>query len=160
MFQKNLRLTRLCHSKAYSVPFMSPMQFLLTLRVYIEDADPGGIVYYVNYLKFMERARTEYMRSLGFDRSATLTNDLMFVVRDLKVRYILPAFLDDELTVGAVVTSVGGASFDMCQSVFRSNEKLLEGSLSLAVVDRTKMTPRRLPREMRSALRSEVFDTS
>jgi len=135
------------------------MKFSFPIRIYIEDTDPGGIVYYVNYLKFMERSRTEFMRSLGFDRSATFTNNSMFVVRDLAVRYISPAFLDDEVAVTAVVVKVGGASLDMCQSIFRHDEELVEASFSLAVVDRDNLTPRRLPKEMRRALRSEIFDT-
>ena len=135
------------------------MEFSFTVRIYIEDTDPGGIVYYVNYLKFMERARTEFMRSLGFDRSATFTSASMFVVRDLAIRYLSPAFLDDEIRVTVVVTNVKGASIGMRQNVFRGENELVDASLSLVWVDRENLMPSRLSKEMRLALRSEIFDT-
>ena len=74
-----------------------PGEFSFQLRVYIEDTDAGGIVYYVNYLKFMERARTEFMRSQGYGKDYIFNHDLMFVVRDVAVKYLQPARLDDEL---------------------------------------------------------------
>ena len=70
---------------------MTDGEFSLGLRVYIEDTDAGGIVYYVNYLKFMERARTEFMRSLGFGKDYIFNHDLMFVVSDVAVKYLQPA---------------------------------------------------------------------
>ena len=135
------------------------MEFSFTVRIYIEDTDPGGIVYYVNYLKFMERARTEFMRSLGFDRSATLNSASMFVVRDLAIRYLSPAFLDDEIRVTVAVTNVKGASIGMRQNIFRGENELVDASLSLVWVDRENLMPSRLSKEMRLALRSEIFDT-
>jgi len=135
------------------------MEFSFTERIYIEDTDPGGIVYYVNYLKFMERARTEFMRSLGFDRSATFNSASMFVVRDLAIRYLSPAFLDDEIRVTVAVTNVKGASIDMRQNIFRGENELVDASLSLVWVDRENLMPSRLSKEMRLALRSEIFDT-
>ena len=129
------------------------------MRIYIEDTDPGGIVYYVNYLKFMERARTEFMRSLGFDRSATFNSASMFVVRDLAIRYLSPAFLDDEIRVTVAVTNVKGASIGMRQNIFRGENELVDASLSLVWVDRENLMPSRLSKEMRLALRSEIFDT-
>ena len=135
------------------------MVFSFTVRIYIEDTDPGGIVYYVNYLKFMERARTEFMRSLGFDRSATFNSSSMFVVRDLAIRYLSPAFLDDEIRVTVAVTNVKGASIGMRQNIFRGENELVEASLSLVWVDRENLMPSRLSKEMRLALRSEIFDT-
>ena len=129
------------------------------MRIYIEDTDPGGIVYYVNYLKFMERARTEFMRSLGFDRSATFNSASMFVVRDLAIRYLSPAFLDDEIRVTVAVANVKGASIDMRQNIFRGENELVNASLSLVWVDRDNLMPSRLSKEMRLALRSEIFDT-
>ena len=135
------------------------MEFSFTVRIYIEDTDPGGIVYYVNYLKFMERARTEFMRSLGFDRSATFTSASMFVVRDLAIRYLSPAFLDDEIRVTVAVANVKGASIGMRQNIFRGENELVDASLSLVWVDRENLMPSRLSKEMRLALRSEIFDT-
>ena len=135
------------------------MEFSFTERIYIEDTDPGGIVYYVNYLKFMERARTEFMRSLGFDRSATFNSASMFVVRDLAIRYLSPAFLDDEIRVTVAVTNVKGASIGLRQNIFRGENELVDASLSLVWVDRENLMPARLNKEMRLALRSEIFDT-
>ena len=129
------------------------------MRIYIEDTDPGGIVYYVNYLKFMERARTEFMRSLGFDRSATFNSASMFVVRDLAIRYLSPAFLDDEIRVTVAVTNVKGASIGMRQNIFRGENELVDASLSLVWVERENLMPSRLSKEMRQALCSEIFDT-
>ena len=134
------------------------MEFSFTVRIYLEDTDPGGIVYYVNYLKFLERARTEFMRSLGFDRSDTFNTASMFVVRDLAMRYLSPAFLDDEITVTASVANVKGASIGMRQNIFRAENKLVDASLSLVWVDRENLMPCRLSKEMRLALRSEIFD--
>ena len=135
------------------------MEFSFTVRIYIEDTDPGGIVYYVNYLKFMERARTEFMRSLGFDRSATFNSTSMFVVRDLAIRYLSPAFLDDEIRVTVALTNVKGASIGMRQNIFRGENELVDASLSLVWVDRENLMPSRLSKDMRLALRSEIFDT-
>ncbi len=98
---------------------MSGGEFSLDLRVYIEDTDAGGIVYYVNYLKFMERARTELMRSLGFGKKYIFNHDLMFVVRDVKVQYLRPATLDDELVATAAILDLRGASMVMHQRVQR-----------------------------------------
>lgn len=132
---------------------MSTAEFSTPIRVYIEDTDAGGIVYYVNYLKFMERARTEFMRSLGFGKDYIFNHDLMFVVRDIAVTYLLPAMLDDELSATATVCSQRGATIVFAQSVLRGGEVLAEGQLTIACVSRTTMKPRRLPPEMTAQLR-------
>ena len=81
----------------------SMIDFRLPIRVYVEDTDAGGIVFYANYLKFMERARTELMRSLGFDKPA-LFDGLQFVVHEVALKYHSPAILDDEIIVTAVLS--------------------------------------------------------
>jgi len=86
-------------------------------RVYYEDTDAGGIVYYVNYLKFMERARTERLRDLGFDQSQLVGEDLLFVVHSCEARYHAPARLDDELLVSAEVVEMKRASLRFKQQV-------------------------------------------
>jgi tol-pal system-associated acyl-CoA thioesterase len=128
-------------------------EFSLGIRVYIEDTDAGGIVYYVNYLKFMERARTEFMRSLGFGKDYIFTQDLMFVVRDAQVRYNAPARLDDELQATARITSARGAAIVFEQRVLRAGEVLAQGELTIACVDRAGVRPKRLPREMVARIR-------
>ena len=127
---------------------MSDGEFSLGLRVYIEDTDAGGIVYYVNYLKFMERARTEFMRSLGFGKDYIFNRDLMFVVRDVAVEYRLPARLDDELEATAGIRRLRGASMVFFQSVMRGEEILAQGEITVACVDRNGLKPRRLPPEV------------
>ena len=132
---------------------MSGAEFSYKLRVYIEDTDAGGIVYYVNYLKFMERARTEMMRALGFGKDYIFNHDLMFVVRDVAVQYRLPAQLDDELEATATIRELRGATMRLYQSVKRDGRLLAEGEVTIACVDRAGVKPRRLPREMLERLR-------
>ncbi len=132
---------------------MSEREFSYNLRVYIEDTDAGGIVYYVNYLKFMERARTEMMRSQGFGKDFIFNHDLMFVVRDAAVTYHRPARLDDELQATAVIVELKGAVMRLRQCVWRRNELLAEGEVTIACVDREGVKPRRIPKEMIERLR-------
>ena len=132
---------------------MSAAEFSHKLRVYIEDTDAGGIVYYVNYLKFMERARTEVMRSLGFGKNYIFSSDLMFVVRDVAVTYMLPARLDDELEVTADIAQVRGAVIVFHQRIRCGGALLAQGEVTVACVDRVEVKPRRLPREMVARLR-------
>tara|TARA_R110002049_G_scaffold94430_5_gene232474 strand:+ start:750 stop:1169 length:420 start_codon:yes stop_codon:yes gene_type:complete len=127
---------------------LSAAEFSHKLRVYIEDTDAGGIVYYVNYLKFMERARTEFMRSLGFGKDYIFSANLMFVVRDVAVTYMLPARLDDELEATAAIARVRGAGMVFHQCVRRGSELLARGEVTVACVDREQVKPRRLPPEM------------
>ncbi len=127
-------------------------EFSLPLRVYIEDTDAGGIVYYVNYLKFMERCRTEYMRSLGFDKNFIFNEDRMFVVRDVAVSYLQPARLDDELTATAGITLVKGAAMTLQQSIRRDELVLAEGEVKIVCVDKTGLKPRRIPKAMLDGL--------
>jgi len=131
---------------------VSQAEFSYKLRVYIEDTDAGGIVYYVNYLKFMERARTEMMRALGFGKDYIFTHDLMFVVRDVALRYRRPARLDDELEATARVLALGGASMRLQQAVRRDGEVLAEGEVMIACVARDGVKPRRLPQDMQQCL--------
>ena len=127
-------------------------EFSLPLRVYIEDTDAGGIVYYVNYLKFMERARTEFMRSLGFGKDYIFNHDLMFVVRDVAVKYLKPAQLDDEITATALITRLRGASMSLRQAVWRGEDLLAAGDITIACVNRAGVKPRRIPAEMMARL--------
>ena len=124
-------------------------EFSLDLRVYIEDTDAGGIVYYVNYLKFMERARTELMRGLGFGKQYIFNHDLMFVVRDVSVQYLLPATLDDELVATASIRQLRGASMVLHQRVLRAEDVLARGEVTIACVK-----PRRMPADMMARLRT------
>lgn len=128
-------------------------RFQWPLRVYIEDTDAGGIVYYVNYLKFMERARTEYLRSLGFGKEFIFNPDLMFVVHSVKAQYIKSAMLDDELLATARLLKAGAARLLMEQLIFRDGELLCKGEVEVVCVDKATMKPRRLPGEIVSILK-------
>jgi tol-pal system-associated acyl-CoA thioesterase len=127
-------------------------EFRLSLRVYIEDTDAGGIVYYVNYLKFMERARTEFMRQLGFGKRTIFEREYMFVVHRVELDYLLPATLDDELTVGARPVRVGKAFIDFQQQVYRGDALLCVGSVRVVCVKKSSMKPAAMPQAMRASL--------
>lgn len=129
-------------------------EFRLSLRVYIEDTDAGGIVYYVNYLKFMERARTEFMRAQGFDRQVIFEREHLFVVHRVEADYRLPAMLDDELAVSAVPIAVGRAYIDFQQCVYRGDEVLCEGVVRVVCVKRAGMKPAPFPGNIRAALKT------
>lgn len=122
-------------------------------RVYYEDTDAGGIVYYVNYLKFMERARTERLRDLGFAQSTLAGEGLLFVVHSSEARYHAPARLDDELLVSAEVIELNRASLRFRQQVRRvADEALLcEGQFLVACVSADNLKPRAMPQTLRSA---------
>ena len=109
-------------------------KFYFPARVYYEDTDAGGIVYYANYLKFAERARTEFVRALGMSQQENLAAEERagFVVRSLNADYKAPAVLDDLLTVSCEVTELGGASAVMHQEILRGDEVLV--SLDVKVV--------------------------
>lgn len=127
-------------------------EFALPIRVYIEDTDAGGIVYYVNYLKYMERARTEFMRAHGFDKRFIFTEDLMFVVHSIDVRYQRPARLDDELMATARIVDNGAAQLLFEQRILRGAEEICIGSVRIACVDAATLKPRRIPSVLLKAL--------
>lgn len=129
-------------------------EFRLSVRVYIEDTDAGGIVYYVNYLKYMERARTEFMRQRGEDKHLILGNQLMFVVRSLELDYHAPARLDDRLEACASLKQLRGASMVFAQRILRDGVELANARVRIACVSRQSLKPRRLPLEMRQRLSS------
>ncbi|MFT5482672.1 MAG: tol-pal system-associated acyl-CoA thioesterase [Halieaceae bacterium] len=134
------------------------MEFSLPIRVYIEDTDAGGIVYYVNYLKFIERARTEFMRSLGFDKTVIFSENLMFVVRDVNMQYLLPACLDEELTATAKVRNLGGSFMEIDQRIMREDVCVCTGRVKIVCVDRISLKPRRMPAMMRDTVKSIMAD--
>jgi tol-pal system-associated acyl-CoA thioesterase len=130
-------------------------EFSLPIRVYIEDTDAGGIVYYVNYLKYLERARTELMRTFGLQRAAVADAGWNFVVSDVSLSYKEPARLDDQLHATAVISAVGGATINFHQKVRRADAVLVAGDIQIACVDRGTGRPTRLD----AALRKQVEAT-
>lgn len=130
--------------------------FAIPIRVYIEDTDAGGIVYYVNYLKFMERARTEFLRSLGYDKPATLDAGLLLVVHAAQINYRRPARLDDQLQVTAVVAKLARSYIEFQQQISRGNELLCDGLIRIACIDGATMKPRAIPSSMYDTLNSTL----
>ena len=129
---------------------------IFPLRVYYEDTDAGGIVYYANYLRFAERARTEYLRSVGADHQTLLAEDgIAFTVRQCSVDYMSPAFLDDPLEVHTRFLEVRGASLRVEQVVKRKTDELASLNVRLAGVG-DDGRPRRMPTALRSALSSSL----
>ena len=127
-------------------------EFSIPIRVYIEDTDAGGIVYYINYLKYFERARTEFMRTIGYEKAAFLSEDLMFVVTDAQVQYKQPARLDDIVQATAAVTCLSAVTLAFEQRVKRDNDVLAEGKVTVAMVSISDRKPRRLPKTLRNQL--------
>ena len=116
------------------------------LRVYWEDTDAGGIVFYANYLKFFERARTEWLRALGHSQQEMVdTTGCMFVVQETSVRYRSPARLDDMLTITVHVHERGRASLRITQQAWCGDRLLAEGDIRIGCVERATMKPHRIP---------------
>jgi len=125
----------------------------LPVRVYYEDTDAGGVVYYANYLKYLERARTEWLRAAGFGQAhLAAQRNLVFAVRSLQIDYRAPARLDDELDVEARVARVGRASVDFAQSVRRDGALLCAARVRVACLDASGFRPAALPPDLK-----EVF---
>jgi acyl-CoA thioester hydrolase len=123
------------------------------LRVYWEDTDAGGVVFYANYLKFFERARTEWLRALGVQQQALReATGAIFIVTDTRVRYRAPARLDDELTVTVALRQRGTASMTIAQQAWRGDRLLAEGEIRIGCVDAGTFKPRRIPSEVTSGL--------
>jgi acyl-CoA thioester hydrolase len=132
---------------------MTPRDFDIGLRVYWEDTDAGGVVFFANYLKFFERARTEWLRSLGFSQERMRVDEAAaFVVSATSVRYLRPARLDDWLTITVRLAVVARASITIEQQAWRGDERLAEGSIRIACVDTAKFELRRIPAGITHAL--------
>jgi acyl-CoA thioester hydrolase len=130
--------------------------FTWPVRVYWEDTDAGGIVFYANYLKFFERARTEWLRSLGFEQHVLReTTGGIFIVAETRVRYLRPARLDDELLVTAGLEESGRASLIMAQQALPATggPALCEGEIRIAWVRADTLQPERIPMSILEALK-------
>jgi acyl-CoA thioester hydrolase len=129
------------------------------LRVYYEDTDAAGIVYYANYLKFAERARTEMLRLLGFEQEALRrATGHVFAVRHCSADYLAPARLDDELTVESRLTALGGATLEVDQRISCGEQVLVRLALRLACLD-ADGRPSRLPSALRAALAASTANS-
>ena len=123
------------------------------VRVYYQDTDAGGVVYHAQYLSFMERARTELLNEAGIDLAQfAQRHGKLFMVHRIDVKYHQPARLNERLSVSAEVVKMGRASFVFHQRVERGAELLVEADVTLALVDRSRMRPARMPAELEQAL--------
>lgn len=132
-----------------------PFQFTLPVRVYYEDTDAGGVVYYANYLRFFERCRSEWMRGFGYDqRQLAEAHDLAFVVRRVSVEYLRPARLDDLLEIGLTLERVGRAQIVVAQTARQVSDGLLlaSGTVQLVGISASGFKPRPFPDWLRQRL--------
>jgi len=137
--------------------FESNPGFHWPVRVYWEDTDAGGVVYYANYLKFMERARSEWLRALGFEQDELRDQwGIMFVVRRVEVDYLAPARFNDEIDVDVSVHEVGRASLSVKQTLTRGSTRLVSAKVRLACVDAVHFKPVKIPSSILQALAQET----
>ena len=124
------------------------------LRVYYQDTDAGGVVYHAQYLAFMERARTELLNARGVDLARLAAEHrVLFLVHEIAAKYYAPARLNDMLSVSAEVVRMGRASLVFRQRVERGAQLLVEADIGVALVDRDRMKPTRMPQELELALK-------
>jgi len=125
------------------------MTFEWPVQVYWEDTDAGGVVYHSQYLNFMERARTEFLRSLGVAQT-TLRDDLgiLFVVRDIQIRFKKPAKFDDELNVNTLLLKVGRSLLEFEQNIYRGDEHLIAAKVDVVCIGADSFRPVSIPDKM------------
>ena len=130
--------------------------FIWPVRVYYEDTDAAGVVFYANYLKFMERARTEWLRSLGFEQT-TLMHDhkVVFVVRSLAIEYLRPALFNDALDVTVSLSNARGSLLEVAQIVRRGAQSLVTAAVTVACVNALSFRPVRIPKPILERLTME-----
>ena len=124
----------------------SPHAFVWPVRVYYEDTDLGGVVYYANYLKFLERARTEWLRARGFEQNAlAAVHEVMFIVRSVALDYRKPARFNDQLEVTVELREIGASRIALHQLVRRGQEDLVAAQVEIACVNTVTFRPVRIP---------------
>jgi acyl-CoA thioester hydrolase len=129
--------------------------FSLPIRVYFQDTDAGGVVYHASYVNFMERARTEWLRTHGYSNAGLMKEfGAVFVVRSLKMDYLKPALLDDMLDVTAQIKDIGRSRLSLLQTVRRGEELLTEAEVHLVCVSLESFKPVSVPAVLRDQLKS------
>lgn len=132
---------------------MTELSNSLTVRVYWEDTDAGGVVYYANYLRFFERARTEWLRARGVDQGRLQAElDCIFVVSEVQLRYLMAARLDDSLHITVRVTEQGRASLQLAQQAWRGDTLLAEAKVRVGCVKASTLKPCRIPESISATL--------
>jgi acyl-CoA thioester hydrolase len=127
--------------------------FSLPVRVYFQDTDAGGVVYHANYLNFLERARTEWLRAHGYSNAGLMKEfGMVFVVRSMKLDYLKPALLDDLLDVTAQIKDIGRSRLTLMQTILRRDEVLTEAEVHLVCVSLASFKPASVPEILRMQL--------
>lgn len=128
-------------------------------RVYYEDTDAGGVVYHSNYLNFMERARTEWLRALGFEQPQVKAElGIIIVVHSLSIEFKAPAYFNDMLAVHCKLTKIGRGSIEMEQKILREHHQLIKAQIKLAFVNAETFKPVAIPAEIKAAMLSSLAD--
>ena len=123
--------------------------FLWPVRIYYEDTDSGGVVYYANYLKFMERARTEWLRAAGFEQDELIEkNNVIFAVRSVRIDYLSPARFNEELLVTTTVIKKGKASITVEQTIKRNETVICRAEIKIASLNANDFTPVAMPQNI------------
>ena len=126
-----------------------PPRYQIRTRVYWEDTDAGGVVYYANYLKFMERCRTDWLRALGIDQlQLRAERGLQFAVVSVTVDFLRPAVLNDEIIVTAELMRMSGATIAFKQTIMRGDAQLIDASTRVACLDSGTLKPRPIPKDL------------
>ena len=126
--------------------------FTFKLKVYYEDTDAGGVVYYANYLKFMERARSDALKSLGFTNKLLIEeNGTYIIVKSCNINYIKPALLEDDLEIKSNIKEITKTSFFMLQKVLKGNDQITEAKVHLVTIDK-KGKPIKIPERLKKEL--------
>jgi acyl-CoA thioester hydrolase len=129
-------------------------KFIWPVRVYYEDTDAGGVVFYANYLKFFERARTEMLRAMGYEQDELIANEgIIFVVRSVQVDYLSPARFNEQLQVSADVSQAKKASLTFEQVITRGDDVLCKGIIRIACLDAKDMRPKAIPEKLLEQLK-------
>ena len=124
-------------------------RFSIPCRIYWEDTDAGGVVYYANYLKFMERCRTDWLRALGVDQNRLRAErQLQFAVVSIAVDFLRPAILNDEVLVTAELERLSGATIVFKQTILRAGVQLIDASVRAACLDSGTLKPRPIPKDL------------
>ena len=131
------------------MPVTSATSFEFPVTIYWEDTDAGGVVYYANYLKYMERCRTDWLRALGVDQQQLRAErQLQFAVVSVTVDFLRPAVLNDEILVTAELVRLSGATIGFKQTIMRGDAQLIDASTRVACLDSGSLKPRPIPRDL------------
>ena len=138
---------------------VSNQTFNWQVRVYYEDTDSGGVVYHSNYLNFMERARTEWLRHLGFEQTDLRDNlNVLIVVHSLQIQFKKPAKFNDLLIVKSHLTALGNSSWQCAQAIYKGNELLVEAQVKAAFINSYSFKPTRIPTAVMQVAKTLILE--